>query len=148
MKNGNIIPSQDTVDTLRNTDFPGLRDRLESLRKQHGYSKTHVANAIGCTYRTYNTWVNGKTKGIYPVQIQYNAPSLDYLIALAELYGVSLDYLTGRIDCTSVDNQMIHDITGLSDGAIDKLKKCRNHPISSYAADIINILLTSEKAGR
>ena len=42
-------------------------------------------------------------------------------MTLCDFYDCDLDYLTGRIDCKTHDIQFIHEKTGLSEKAIEKL---------------------------
>ena len=63
-----------------------LTERLRELREEHGYkSRNKLADVIGIDRTTYSRIENGSTKTI----------SSDILIKLAELYGVSADYILG-----------------------------------------------------
>ena len=62
-------------------------ERMKELRCERGETQTQVAEAIGITLRQYQRYEAGTQK-----------PGLDYLIALADHFDVSLDYLTGRTD--------------------------------------------------
>ena len=61
--------------------------RLRALREQRKLTLQSVGAAIGRTRHTIGNLENGR-----------KSPSADMLIALADFYGVSLDYLTGRTD--------------------------------------------------
>jgi len=62
-------------------------ERMKELRNERKETQTQVANAIGATMRQYQRYEAGEQK-----------PGLDYLMALADHFQVSLDYLTGRTD--------------------------------------------------
>jgi transcriptional regulator with XRE-family HTH domain len=62
-------------------------ERLKLLRKQKSLTQKKMAEFLGCTEQHYQRIEYGKI----------NIPTLD-LIALADYFGVSLDYLTGRSD--------------------------------------------------
>ena len=62
-------------------------ERMKELRNERKETQTQVANAIGATRRQYQRYEAGEQK-----------PGLDYLMALADHFQVSLDYLTGRTD--------------------------------------------------
>lgn len=62
-------------------------ERMKELRSERSETQTQVAEAIGITLRQYQRYEAGAQK-----------PGLDYLIALADHFDVSLDYLTGRTD--------------------------------------------------
>ena len=60
---------------------------LRAIRKGHKATQKQVAIAVGVTERNYQDWEYGNTK-----------PGFDTLIALADYFDVSLDYLVGRSD--------------------------------------------------
>ena len=62
--------------------------RLKELRKGKKITQTVLGNAIGITL-----------KQIQRYERDENDPTLSVLIALADFFDVSLDYLTGRSDC-------------------------------------------------
>lgn len=61
--------------------------RIEDLRIDHDLTQQQVADYLGCQREVYRRYEKG-TRTI-PV---------DFLIRLAEYYGVSLDYLVGLKD--------------------------------------------------
>ena len=61
-----------------------MRRNIEAERGRAGMIKTQVAKTLNISLTTYNAYINGS-----PI------PS-DKIIALAELFGVSCDYLLGR----------------------------------------------------
>ena len=61
-----------------------MRMNIEAERGRQGLTKTQVAERLGVTLTTYNTYINGAS-----------IPS-DKLIALSDMFGVSCDYLLGR----------------------------------------------------
>ena len=64
-----------------------INERLKVLRKQSGATQKSVAEAIGVKEVSYQRFEYGTVR-----------PSLDTLIALADYFQVSLDYLIGRSD--------------------------------------------------
>lgn len=62
-------------------------DRLKDLRKGTAETQTQLAEATGMTLRQYQRYEHGEQK-----------PGLDNLCALADHFGVTLDYLAGRTD--------------------------------------------------
>lgn len=95
-------------DTKNKTPF---QQRLIELRGKK--RQKDVAKDLGVSRDCIVQWENDDTR----------QPALDKLILLADYYHVSLDYLLGRSCCRSVDNEYIHQVTGLSDGSINQLKK-------------------------
>lgn len=64
-----------------------LAERLVSLRSERKLSRREVAAATGITERTYQRYENAERD-----------PSAPVLLALADYYDVSADYLLGRTD--------------------------------------------------
>lgn len=64
-----------------------FNEHLRMIRKLRKKTQKEVAIAINLTERNYQDWEYGKTK-----------PAFDSLIALADYFDVSLDYLVGRSD--------------------------------------------------
>ena len=61
--------------------------RIRELREDHDWTQTQVGEKVGLPQRTYAYYESGQR--MIPPQI---------LCALADLYGVSVDYLLGRTD--------------------------------------------------
>lgn len=64
-----------------------LHERMRELRKEKGETQAQVAAAVGITDRQYQRFETGKQK-----------PGFENFCALADHFGVSLDYLAGRSD--------------------------------------------------
>ena len=64
-----------------------LSERLRELRKERGYTQLQVAVYCDITEKAYQNY-----------ELMTREPKLDILIRIAELYGVTLDYLVGRCD--------------------------------------------------
>lgn len=61
--------------------------RLLELRTEKELSQRQMAKAMNISQGTYNNWENANTQ-----------PSIEQLIALAQFFGVSVDYLIGNTD--------------------------------------------------
>ena len=61
--------------------------RLLELRTEKGLSQREAAKQLQISQGTYNNWENGRTQ-----------PGIEQLIALSELFSVSVDYLVGNTD--------------------------------------------------
>jgi len=68
-------------------------ERLIQLRDGRNLSQKEVAQEFGVVVRAYQRYEYGERE-----------PQLSTLIRIADFYGVSLDYLTGRSD-TGVQSQ-------------------------------------------
>ena len=64
-----------------------IGERLKILRMEQKPTQRAIAKAIGITEVSYQRYEYGTVR-----------PSLDVLIALADYFDVSLDYLVGRSD--------------------------------------------------
>jgi len=64
-----------------------INERLRRLRLENGSTQKSVADAVDVTEVSYQRFEYGTVR-----------PSLDTLIALADYFNVSLDYLVGRSD--------------------------------------------------
>ncbi len=64
-----------------------LQERMRALRKERKETQVQVAEAIGVTDRQYQRFEAGE-----------NLPGFENLCALADHFGVTLDYLAGRSD--------------------------------------------------
>lgn len=94
-----------------------LKEGLKRARKEAGLTQAELAEKMGVHIKTVMNWEQGIAE-----------PSLGTLMKLTELYNCDLDYLTGRIDCKTHDLQFIHDQTGLSEKAIEKLLSLVTEP--------------------
>ena len=61
-----------------------LSERLRALRREKGYTQLQVAVYCDITEQAYQTY-----------ELMTREPKLEILIRIADLYGVSLDYLVG-----------------------------------------------------
>lgn len=60
------------------------QQRIRSLREDHDYTQSYIANLLNVGQRTYADYELGKTR--IPV---------DSLITLAKFYNVDMNYITG-----------------------------------------------------
>ena len=89
-----------------------LSEGLKRARKEAGLTQAQLAEKYGVHIKTVMNWEQGIAE-----------PSLGTLMDLTEIYHCDLDYLTGRLDQKTHDLQFIHDQTGLSEKAIEKLQR-------------------------
>ena len=60
---------------------------IKDIRMQKGLTQSEVASALGVSSVVYSRYENGKRQ-----------PSIDTLIQMADIFGVTVDYLLGRQD--------------------------------------------------
>jgi len=91
-------------------EYDKIVDQIVSILKKYGCEEKHIgtmakkssemiSDAIGIARQTYAGYERG-----------YHEPSIESLIALAEIYGVSLDYITGRYEITNIARIKSHVI--------------------------------------
>ena len=85
--------------------MPSIADRLILLRKKYNLSQTDVANQIGVTPALISAYEKLERK-----------PSIDKLIALADIFHVSSDYILGRT--FKEDSSAVLSVEGLSEKQI------------------------------
>lgn len=73
-------------------------DRVKQVREAHNYSQVQLATILHVSRQTVSNWENNNIM-----------PSIEMLIKLADLFGVSTDFLLER------DNRRSLDITGLTE---------------------------------
>lgn len=76
-------------------------EKLKSLREARGLTQLQVANRIGVSKAMISAYETAS-----------KAPSIEVLIRLSRLFGVSVDYLV------CIDSPKMIDVTGLDDEAI------------------------------
>lgn len=64
-----------------------LSKRLRECRKKHGYTQAQVAIYCDITEKTYQNY-----------ELMTREPKIEILVRIAELFGVSVDYLIGRTE--------------------------------------------------
>ena len=73
-------------------------DRVKQLREAHNFSQVQLATKLHVSKQAISNWENNNIM-----------PSIEMLVKLADLFGVSTDFLLGR------DNRRSLDTTGLTD---------------------------------
>ena len=129
--------------------------RLAALRKEKGYTQREVAEKIGIHEKSYNVYEVGRRKKSNKVgeSTRPEKESVDisnaHLVALADLYGVSVDYILGRTDYKTINGADVARITGLSDSAIAVLQLCGgdNPMMYHHARDVSRLLVDWNKYG-
>lgn len=110
-------------------------ERLAELRKERQWTQKQVAEKLGVHEVSYNAWENGEIikKNVIRDNKVHRANTektnrkavnigSKYIAALADEYGVSVDYILGRTEYKTINGADIARITGLSDHAISVLQ--------------------------
>ena len=75
-----------------------LNENIKSLRIARNYNQVEFAKQLGVTKQCISNWENDNV-----------VPSIDMLVKIADLFGVTTDFLLGRC------NKKMLDISGLTD---------------------------------
>lgn len=86
-----------------------IAQRLILLREKYNFSQSDIARQIGVTPALISAYENQERK-----------PSLDKLIALADIFHVSTDYILGR--SVKTDSSVMISIEGLSNKQIEIIR--------------------------
>lgn len=97
---------------------------LKLIRNSRGISQQTLANAIGTTQQSVNMYENHKIE-----------PDISTLIALADYFDVTVDYLIGRTD---QNNQPLSDSNSLL-SKYSKLNKAEKICIDTLIDTYINL---------
>ena len=74
-----------------------VAEKIKHLREQQGLTQAELSKRLGITRSSVNAWEMG-----------ISVPSTQYLVALADLFRVSTDYLLG------VERSAVMDLSGLT----------------------------------
>lgn len=83
-----------------------LSTRIHELRTALGWNQVELARGLNVSKQTVSNWENDNIQ-----------PSIDMLVRLAQIFGVTTDYLLGLDDIPRLD------VSGLSDKAIAHLSE-------------------------
>lgn len=119
-------------------DIETFRDRIEKLRGDT--PQKDFCKGIGISVRTYQNWVNPLYN--YNGKTSYTLPNIETAMLICDKYGVSLDYLFGRIDCETITNKNICDMIGLNDQGIKSLKSIKQS--DNNAINTLNDMISVE----
>ena len=75
-----------------------LARRLLELREDRGYTQREIAIYSDITEQTYQNY-----------ERMTREPKLEILMRIADVYGVSLDYLVGRTDVKAIQKRALPD---------------------------------------
>lgn len=81
-------------------------ERMKELRLAKHYSQVDLAKALSVSKQSVSNWENNNI-----------LPSIEMLVAIADYFGVSTDYLLGRTDKMSLD------LSGLNSTEICHIKQ-------------------------
>jgi transcriptional regulator with XRE-family HTH domain len=113
-----------------------LGQRLKSLRNQNRWTLKEVASKLKLSgHSTYSNWEYERTE-----------PDVNMLKNIAELYGVTLEYLMTGEKETSEDDKEQYDLEKLlKDKKLTWGDEVLNEDEKKRAIEILNILLNNKK---
>jgi len=95
-----------------------IGERIKTLREEKGFTQQTLADALHLKRETINMWENG-----------FRDLKTGSIIALADFFDVSADYILGRTDNRTLDTsiQSACEVTGLTEHAIAILNKAQRN---------------------
>lgn len=116
-----------------------LQTRLEDLLADNPAKRIDIANAIGISSGSLSGYINANKEA-----------GICNLVRIADYFNVSTDYLLGRTDVSSTDEniKISCNTTGLDENAVDLLRdffKEKLNNCSLTLLDMVNILLTDNR---
>ena len=130
------------------------KERLEDLRKEKKLSFEQLSKQLaerGVNISHTNLKNYEINDPVHPLYGRTRSMSIEYLVAFADFYDVSVEYLLGLSNSRKQEYHNISEQLGLCDGAIEELIRCKEDSISEedpkiYAQQdtaILNDFLTS-----
>ena len=114
-------------------------ERINKLMGERNVTQQELAKACDISPSVISDYVGIRKKA------KLRTPKVDKLLLISEFFGVSVDYLLGKDECQTPQDEKIHEITGLSDLAIRELKRINQEQSMEIPAEkqlaIINYLL-------
>ena len=127
----------------KGVDAPIWVIKINELLREKRITQQELADACGLPPSRLSDWVgiNKKKAGAF------REPRIEGFAKIARFFGVSIDYLLGENACKAPDDEEIHKILGLSDKAIQQLKRINHAQIEEVLAEkqicVLNYLLES-----
>ena len=107
-----------------------LADRLVALRKENGYSQEVLAEKLGLSRQSISKWERAEA-----------SPDTDNLIALAQVYNMTLDELLGNDESTPKKETKVKEKTPMTNAQIKGKKLMKIMPIISIAVVVVYVLV-------
>lgn len=98
-----------------------LQDKLQLLRKKNGYSQEQLADRLSVSRQTIGKWENGQA-----------VPELSGLIALSELYKVTIDRIVKEDEC---NKSIISEADRNMEETIQFLLRAKKSTYAGYGAE-------------
>ena len=87
-----------------------IAEKIKSLREKRGLTQSELARRLGITRSSVNAWEMG-----------ISVPSTQYIVELANMFGVSSDFLLG------IDDRAAISADGLSNEDVELLFEIAEH---------------------
>ena len=110
------------------------KERLEDLRKERKLSFEQLSKQLakrGVNISHTNLRNYEINDPLHPLYNRTRSMSIEYLVAFADFYDVSVDYLLGLTDVRKREYQSASEQLGLCEGAIRVLMECKEESVNS-----------------
>jgi len=106
----------------KKTELPIWGERINKLLKEKEMTQKTLAKKSGVAESTLSGWINNKKLH----------PDIEGLRKIAKAFGdIDVGYLLGDSECEKMNEEAVHRVTGLSDGAIRALEQVRKQAQTS-----------------
>lgn len=133
-------------------DINTLSERIEDLRKGDGRKKCTLTTLSNNIEKKTGVSISHTQLGKYENPDLIEKPNINYLLAIASYYNVSIDYLLGKTNSKSKNytDQMTSNKFGISDLAMKKLSYLNNNSNNennenNFKLHLINRIIENEK---
>lgn len=95
-----------------------FEEKFNELIESNGFTQNEAAKGIGITRQAVSLYTTGQ-----------RTPDINTLYKICDFFKVSADYFIGITDqkTSNIDDKAIHEAIGLSDKAIEKLKRYKKY---------------------
>ncbi len=107
-----------------------FKERLKNLRKSKNLKQSELAKILNIGRSTVSMWETGM-----------NIPSIDVADKIADIFGVSVDYLLGRTNKPSYEDTAFNIQDFLPEDVKEKLSALENSPTPEYLEKVGEFLI-------
>lgn len=119
---------------------PVWAQRINYLLKEKNMTQKELAEKSGVAASTLSGWMSSEEK------VKRNEPKVKGLHDVAGALGTTMDYLMGGHECSTLSKEEIHQVTGLSDKAIENISKLKHKKNEKGLAKLKSINFLVENA--
>lgn len=126
-----VAPGRRTDMASKKSEKPHFEtERVKRLMEERGLSQADLAKFMGVHQGQVSNWMSGR-----------NMPNLETLVKMADFFGVSTDYLVGRIG----ENQAFYNVPELSPDEWEFILSIRDGSLANAFKKLVEELAKREQ---